>query len=47
VSSPEHRTIPICFTPGQLSLLKEYARIKGMLNASQVVEDLIEKNDKH
>jgi hypothetical protein len=47
MDSPENRTIPICFTPLQLRLLEEYARIKGVLNLSQVVEDLIEKNETH
>lgn len=47
MGSPEDRTIPICFTPLQLRLLEGYARIKGLLNPSQVVEDLIEKSETH
>jgi hypothetical protein len=37
----EKRTIPVCFTSEQLKLVEGYARIKGMLNSSQAIEDLI------
>ncbi len=36
----EKRTMPVCFTPEQLKLVEEYAKKKGMLNASQAVEEL-------
>ena len=35
------RTMPVCFTSDQLKLIEEYAKGKGMLNASQAIEDLI------
>jgi hypothetical protein len=37
----EKRTMPVCFTSEQLELIEEYAKRKGMLNASQAIEDLI------
>lgn len=37
---PAKRTMPVCFTPEQLKMIEEYARKKGMLNASQAVEEL-------
>jgi hypothetical protein len=37
------RTMPICFTSDQLKLVEEYAKRRGMLNASQAIEDLITK----
>ena len=36
----EKRTMPVCFTPGQLKIVEEYGRKKGMLNASQAIEEL-------
>ncbi|HKX81154.1 MAG TPA: hypothetical protein VJL54_02775 [Nitrososphaera sp.] len=36
----KERTMPVCFTPDQLQKLEEYAKKKGMLNASQAVEEL-------
>lgn len=36
----EKRSMPVCFTPEQLKLVEEYAKKKGMLNASQAVEEL-------
>lgn len=36
----EKRTMPVCFTPEQLKVVEEYAKKKGMLNASQAVEEL-------
>ncbi|AIF84906.1 hypothetical protein NTE_02868 [Candidatus Nitrososphaera evergladensis SR1] len=35
------RTMPICFTPDQLKVVEEYAKKKGMLNASQAIEELL------
>jgi hypothetical protein len=37
----EKRKMPICFTSDQLKMIEEYAKRKGMLNASQAIEDLI------
>jgi hypothetical protein len=39
----KRRTMPICFTSDQLKLIEEYAKGRGMLNASQAIEDLITK----
>lgn len=36
----DKRTMPVCFTPEQLRIVEEYARKKGMLNASQALEEL-------
>jgi hypothetical protein len=38
------RTMPVCFTPDQLKVVEEYARKKGMLNASQAIEHLLASN---
>ncbi len=34
------RTMPVCFTPEHLKAVEEYAKKKGMLNASQAIEEL-------
>ncbi len=34
------RTMPVCFTPEQLKVVEEYAKRKGMLSASQAIEEL-------
>ena len=39
--SDNKRTMPVCFTPEQLKAVEEYAKKKGMLNASQAIEELI------
>jgi hypothetical protein len=39
----KRRTMPVCFTSDQLKLIEEYAKRKGMLNASQAIEDLMTK----
>ena len=39
----KERTMPVCFTPDQLKALELYAKQKGMLNASQAIEELAEK----
>lgn len=36
----DKRTMPVCFTPEQLKMVEEYAKKKGMLNASQAIEEL-------
>lgn len=38
--SSDRRTMPVCFTPEQLRIVIEYAKSKGMLNASQAIEEL-------
>lgn len=38
--SDNKRTMPICFTPDQLRIVEDYAKRKGMLNASQAIEEL-------
>ncbi len=43
----ESRSMPICFTPGQIKLLEEYAKKNGMLNASQAIEHIILSLDKN
>jgi hypothetical protein len=40
----EKRTMPVCFTHGELKLLEEYAKQKGMLNCSQAIEDMLKDN---
>jgi hypothetical protein len=39
----KERTMPVCFSPEQLKTLELYAKQKGMLNASQAIEELAEK----
>ena len=36
--SDNKRTMPVCFTPDQLKVVEEYAKKRGMLNASQAIE---------
>ncbi len=36
----EKRTMQVCFTPEQLKMVEKYAKKKGMLNASQAIEEL-------
>ncbi|HLG37019.1 MAG TPA: hypothetical protein VI338_02705 [Nitrososphaera sp.] len=36
----KERTMPVCFTPDQLKMIEEFAKKKGMLNASQAVEEI-------
>ncbi len=38
----KERTMPVCLTPDQMKLVEEYARKRGMLNASQAIEELAE-----
>jgi len=42
----ERRSMPVCFTPGQIKLLEEYAKKNGMLNSSQAIEHIILYMDK-
>ena len=39
----KERTMPVCFTADQIKAIEEYAKKKGMLNASQAVEELAGK----
>jgi hypothetical protein len=39
-TTQDKRTMPVCFTPEQLKVVEEYAKKKGMLNASQAIEEL-------
>jgi hypothetical protein len=40
MQTTEGRTMPVCFTPEQMKIVEEYARKKGMFNASQAIEEL-------
>jgi hypothetical protein len=42
----ERRSMPVCFTPGQIKLLEEYAKKNGMLNSSQAIEEIVLSLDK-
>jgi len=39
----EKHSMPVCFTEKQYKMIQEYAKSHGMLNANQVLEDLLEK----
>jgi len=39
----EERSMPICFTADQYKKIEEIAKRKGMLNASQLVEEVLNK----
>ena len=43
----ERRSMPICFTHGQIKILEEYAKQNGMLNSSQAIEHIILSLDKN
>jgi len=36
------RTMPVCFTSEQYKMIEEIAKKKGMLNASQALEEILE-----
>ena len=36
------RTMPVCFTDEQYRIIEEYARSRGMLNAGQALESLLQ-----
>lgn len=36
--------MPICFTSDQYKMIEEIAKRKGMLNASQLIEQVLEQN---
>lgn len=35
--------MPVCFTAEQYKQIEEYAKSKGMLNASQALEEILEQ----
>jgi len=40
----EKRTMPICFTKEQYKMIEEFAKKRGMVNASQAVEKILREN---
>jgi len=44
MNSNSEKTMPICFSQEQLKFIEDYAKTKGMLNASQVIEDILKTN---
>jgi len=41
----QRRTVHVCFTPEQLKVVEEYAKRRGMLNASQALEEIALDNN--
>ena len=39
----EKRSMPVCFTNDQYKMIEEYAKERGMLNASQALEKLLDE----
>jgi hypothetical protein len=37
----KERSMPICFTADQYAKIKQIAKQKGMLNASQLIEEIL------
>jgi hypothetical protein len=37
----EKRSMPVCFTEKQHKMIEEFAKRKGMLNASQALEKIL------
>ncbi|HKG29674.1 MAG TPA: hypothetical protein VKA91_00260 [Nitrososphaeraceae archaeon] len=44
MSNNSQKTMPICFSQEQLKFIERYAKTKGMLNASQIIEDILKAN---
>jgi hypothetical protein len=44
MNSTSQKTMPICFSPEQLKFIEKYAKLKGMLNTSQAIEDILKPN---
>jgi hypothetical protein len=44
MNDTSEKTMPICFSPEQLKFIEKYAKSKGMVNASQAVEDIVKAN---
>lgn len=42
IMTAKERTMPVCLNPDQLGIIEEYAKQKGMVNASQAIEKLAE-----
>jgi hypothetical protein len=38
-----NRSMPVCFTEKQYKMIEEFAKRKGMLNASQALEKILEQ----
>lgn len=38
-----HRSMPVCFSIEQYKTIEAYAKKHGMLNASQALEELLER----
>lgn len=39
----EKRSMPVCFTAEQYKKIETYAKNKGMLNASQALEEILDQ----
>ncbi|HZB15738.1 MAG TPA: hypothetical protein VE445_01120 [Nitrososphaeraceae archaeon] len=44
MNDTNQKTMPICFSPEQLKFIEKYAKLKGMVNASQAIEDIVKAN---
>jgi hypothetical protein len=44
MNATSQKTMPICFSSEQLKFIEKYAKLKGMLNASQAIEDILKAN---
>jgi hypothetical protein len=44
MSDKSEKTMPICFSQEQLKFIEDYAKTKGMLNATQVIDDILKTN---
>jgi len=44
MNDTSQKTMPICFSPEQFKFIEKYAKSKGMVNASQAVEDIVKEN---
>ena len=44
MNDTNQKTMPICFSPEQLKFIEKYAKLKGMLNASQAIENILKEN---
>jgi hypothetical protein len=45
MKSAQERTIPVCFSLDNLSVIAEYARTRGMISYEQAVDELINNLD--
>jgi hypothetical protein len=44
MNTTTEKTMPICFSQEQFKFIEKYAKSKGMLNASQAIEDILKAN---